>query len=65
MALRAGLLVGGYVFQFRAVSQLRDEFCWSARCTSSSVSGSSSVYWILRAAHPIVDRNILDRLHIK
>jgi len=59
----AGLLIRGHVFQLRHLLQLRHKVL--VHWFSSSVSGFFKRVLVLRAAHAIVHRDVLHRLHIE
>ena len=59
----AGLLIGGHVFQLGQLLQLRDKFV--GPLVQLVGVGIFERVLVLRAAHAVVDRDVLHRLHIK
>ena len=59
----AGLLVGGHVFQFGQLLQLRHELV--GPLVQLVGVGIFERVLVLRAAHAIVDRDVLHRLHVE
>ncbi len=62
-ALRAGLLIGGHIFQFGQLLQLRHEFV--GPLVQFVGVGIFERVLILRAADAVVHRDVLHRLHVE